>query len=63
MAQPVIQQSFSKGEVSPTLYARTDLAAYHTSAALMRNFYVDYRGGASNRPGTTLVARAKTTPA
>ena len=48
----VIQTSFAGGEFSPSLYARVDLAKYHTGAATMRNFFVDYRGGASSRPGT-----------
>ncbi len=53
----------SKGEVSPTLFSRVDLAAYHVGMQTMLNFYVDYRGGASNRPGTIFVARCKSTPA
>jgi hypothetical protein len=36
-----------------------DLDKYHVGAALMRNFFVDYRGGASTRPGTELVDRTK----
>lgn len=56
MGQPVIQTSFNAGEWAPTLYARVDLAKYHSGAALLRNFTVDYRGGASTRPGTKFVA-------
>lgn len=52
MADSLMQYSFSAGELSPTLYARADLAKYHVGAALMRNFFVDFRGGASTRPGT-----------
>ena len=52
MVQSVIQTSFHAGEWAPALNARVDLAKYHSAAALMRNFYVDYRGGASSRPGT-----------
>lgn len=55
MAQPVIQPSFASGELSPSLYARVDLAKYHVGAALLRNFFVDYRGGISNRSGTMYV--------
>lgn len=55
----VIQPSFSTGEVSPTLYGRVDLAKYKTGLARCRNFFVDYRGGASNRPGTRFVGRCK----
>lgn len=57
MSQPTIQPSFAAGELSPTLYARVDLAKYHVGAALLRNFFVDYRGGVSNRAGTQFVCR------
>jgi hypothetical protein len=53
----VIQGSFAAGELSPSLTARVDLAKYRTGAAMLRNFFVDYRGGASNRPGTRFLAR------
>ncbi len=59
MAQPVIQPSFANGEFSPTLYARVDFQKYHSAAAKMRNFFVDYRGGASNRSGTNFVGQCK----
>lgn len=55
MAFATIQPSFAAGELSPTLYARVDLDKYHSGAALLRNFFVDYRGGASNRPGTQYI--------
>lgn len=58
MAQPSIQHSFNSGEWSPHLWARTDVEKYHSGAALLRNFYVDYRGGASTRSGTKYVIRA-----
>lgn len=58
MAQPVMQKSFHAGEWAPTLNARVDLAKYHSAAALMRNFFVDYRGGASSRTGTKYVLQA-----
>lgn len=52
-----IQPSFSAGELSPSLWARTDLAKYHVGAALMRNFFVNYSGGASSRAGFEYVCR------
>ena len=58
MAQPIILSSFSAGEFSPHLYARVDLQKYHAGAQTMRNFFVDYRGGASSRAGTQYVAKA-----
>ncbi len=59
MSNNVIQTSFAGGELSPTLYARVDLAKYHIGAARLLNFFVDYRGGASTRPGFEFTCRAK----
>lgn len=59
MAISLIQSSFSAGEISTNLFARVDLDKYHSGAAVMRNFFVDYRGGASSRAGTELIDRTK----
>lgn len=58
MAQPVIQTAFHAGEWAPALNARVDMAKYHSAAALLENFFVDYRGGASSRPGTKYIIQA-----
>lgn len=58
MSQAVIQPSFNSGEWSPTLYARVDMQKYRSGAALLRNWFVDYRGGASTRPGTRYILQA-----
>ena len=50
-----IQPSFAAGELSPSLWGRTDLAKYHVGAAKMSNFFVHPEGGASNRQGTGFV--------
>ena len=55
MVTNVIQQSNAGGELSPELWGRTDLAKYHTGAQVLRNMYVDYRGGVFNRPGTQFI--------
>lgn len=60
MSERVILPSFSAGELSPALFSRVDLAKYKVGAALLRNFFVDYRGGASNRPGTQYLATSAT---
>lgn len=52
------QKAFHSGEWAPQLYARVDLAKYHSGAALLENFFVDYRGGASTRPGTKFINQA-----
>lgn len=59
MTASTIQPSFAAGELSPSLYGRVDLAKYHTGVALSRNFFVDYRGGLSNRSGTGIVGQCK----
>lgn len=59
MSTNVIQTSFAAGELSSTLYARVDLSKYHIGAARLLNFFVDYRGGASNRPGFEYICRCK----
>lgn len=61
MAAPSVKTSFASGEWSPKLRSRVDVQKYHSGAALMRNFYVDYSGGgASTRQGTKFVNQCKT---
>lgn len=55
MTETIIQSSFNSGEWSPKLFARVDLAKYRSGAALLLNWFVDYRGGASTRPGTKYI--------
>ena len=55
----VEQVSLSRGEVSPSLYARTDLAQYATALRTCRNFVVIRQGGVSYRPGTAFDAEVK----
>lgn len=59
MSSNIIQSSFASGELSPTLFARVDLTKYHTGVAMMRNFFVDYRSGASTRPGSKFCNQAR----
>jgi hypothetical protein len=61
MAVNFLQPSFGAGEVSPSMYARVDLAKYHVGAKLLRNFFVLPHGGAVNRAGTMFVGRCKGT--
>lgn len=49
------QNSLSAGELTPSLYGRTDLEKWHSGTATCRNFYVDYRGGISTRAGLAYV--------
>lgn len=50
--QGVYQPSFGAGEISEELFGRVDLARYKSGAALLKNFFVSYQGGAISRPGT-----------
>src|SRR5487761_619404 len=59
MAAPLIQTSFAAGELAPNLLGRVDLEKYRSGLAMSRNFFVDYRGGVSSRPGTQFVGFAR----
>ena len=59
MTFSTIQNTFVSGEISPSLYGRTDLAKWHNGASTMRNFFVNYKGGASSRPGLAYVGMCK----
>ena len=48
----LIQYAYVSGEISPTLYSRSDLEKYDLGLALARDYFVDYRGGISTRPGS-----------
>ena len=54
-----LQSSFAGGEVSPAVQARIDSPAYSSWLKTARNFFVHPQGGASNRPGTVFMGRAK----
>lgn len=53
-----LKNTFTGGEISPATHARTDLNKYHTSVALMLNFFVHAHGGASTRAGLEFVGDA-----
>jgi hypothetical protein len=55
MSVRVIQHGFAAGELSPSLFARTDYPKYKAGASRVRNYFVDYRGGVISRPGTAFV--------
>lgn len=55
MTRSIIQNSFVAGEISPSLFGRTDLAKFRNGASTMRNFFANYRGGASSRAGLKYV--------
>ena len=48
----VPQNSFTFGEVSPSLTSRTDSPIYKNAAEKVRNFFIRGEGGVTKRPGT-----------
>lgn len=52
MSNPILQASFTAGEVSPSLHGRVDHDAYYKGLRTCRNFLVMPYGGVINRPGT-----------
>lgn len=57
MALYQLKSSFAGGELSPSMYGRTDIAKYDSGAAVLRNFFVLRHGGAANRPGFKFIAQ------
>ncbi len=53
------QTSFTGGELSPLLHARTDLARYANSVSQAKNFFIRKEGPLVTRPGTTFVREVK----
>lgn len=55
MSADVVKYAFIAGEISSSLFGRTDLTKYDLALAEAFNFFVDYRGGLSSRPGFEFV--------
>ena len=53
-----LQASFVRGEISPLLHARCDLALYSTGLARLLNFIVLPHGGVTRRPGFARVGNS-----
>jgi hypothetical protein len=51
----LIKYAFVAGEISPKLFGRTDLEKYDLGLAEATNWFVDYQGGISTRPGTRFI--------
>lgn len=54
------QNSFTIGEITPRLYARSNLDQYKNALATCENFYPWSYGGLERRPGTRYIAEVKT---
>ena len=55
MAVDYIIHSFGAGELSSQLFFRGDFEKYELGVAQAHNWFIDYRGGASTRPGTKYI--------
>lgn len=55
MSLDLVKFAFVAGELSPTFHARNDLEKFDLGMQTAINWFVDYRGGVSNRPGTLFV--------
>jgi hypothetical protein len=61
VATPFLAPAFVTGELSPSVFGRVDLDREHVAASTMRNLFVNYRGGAYSRAGTSFVGFSKQT--
>mgnify|MGYP000010455731 FL=1 len=52
MKQVITKNNFSAGELSPTLYTRTDIQQYGNGAKTLKNVIPLVEGGVRKRPGT-----------
>ena len=51
----LINTSFAGGEASTSFWGRTDEARFHVSASVIRNCFINFRGGVNSRAGTAFV--------
>ena len=62
MPQTIVN-SFTSGELSPRLAARTDFDKYRSGCKRLRNFFIMPQGGVYGRPGTRFVREVKNSAA
>ncbi|MEG0405314.1 MAG: carbohydrate-binding protein, partial [Acinetobacter sp.] len=56
MKQVITKNNFSAGELSPTLYTRTDIQQYANGAKTLKNVIPLVEGGVRKRPGTLFLS-------
>lgn len=59
MSAEIIKYAFVAGELSPSFYGRGDLEKFDLGLARAHNWFVDYAGGISTRPGLIFVDYVK----
>lgn len=52
MTEDLIKFAFAAGELAPHLLGRVDIEKFDLGLAEATNYFIDYRGGATTRPGT-----------
>lgn len=55
MTTDIIKFGFVAGEISDTFYGRSDLEKFDLALAEAENWFIDYRGGVSTRPGQEFI--------
>lgn len=55
-----IKPTFSRGELSPSLYGRVDFEGWAAGCSVLRNMFVSYKGPGSSRAGTLWVGQSLT---
>jgi hypothetical protein len=53
------QLSFSGGELTPSVWGRSDIAKHNAGLKLCKNFFVMRHGGVANRAGTVFIGEVK----
>lgn len=59
MAARLLLTNWSKGELTPLLEGRPDLAAFFEGGSIIENFLIMRQGGATRRPGFRFIAEVK----
>lgn len=59
MGKRLTQNSFTAGELTPSMHARTDVSKYGIGLETLKNGFVKAEGGVSNRPGLEFVCEVK----
>ena len=57
MTHSIIKTSFVAGELAPSLWGALDFAKFAAGCTTLRNCFVNYRSGASSRPGLAFVGQ------
>ena len=54
-----LQTNLNRGELSPQIEGRSDVAAFFNGATILENFWIRYEGGVFRRYGSSMVIEVK----